>query len=65
MVLKSITEKKTNEPIKQALLNSLQKNDNVEEQRLNETANYVNNSQEAILIINFYRALLKQKIRKQ
>ena len=46
---KSKTKKKTNENIERELLNSLQENDDVEEQTLNETANNVNNSQEAII----------------
>ena len=46
MVLKSITRKKANEIINRELLNSLQENDHVEEQELNETANNVNISQE-------------------
>ena len=54
MVLKSINKKKTNETIKRELLNSLYENDNVEEQELNETVNYVNNSQEAIVMIRRY-----------
>ena len=41
---------KTNEVIKQGLLNLLHENDDVEEQELNETANNVENSQEAIFI---------------
>ena len=45
MVLKSITKMKTNEIIKPELLNSLQKNDDVKEQGLNETANKVKNAQ--------------------
>ena len=49
MVSKSVTKKKTNETIKQEFLNSLLENDDVGEQGLNETANNVNNSQEAIL----------------
>ena len=36
MVPKRINKKKTNETIKQELLNSLRDNDNVEEQELNE-----------------------------
>ena len=49
MVSKSINKKQTNETIKRELLNSLQENDNVGEQELNETANNVSNSQEAIV----------------
>ena len=64
MVSKSINKKKANETIKRELLNSLQENDNIEEQELNETANNVNNSQEAIAIIRRYEDLLKHKIKK-
>ena len=51
MVSKRIAKKTSNERTKQVLLNLLQENDDVEEQGLNETANNVNNSQEAIIII--------------
>ena len=52
MMSKKIASKKTNEIIKQTFLNLWLKNDNVEEQWLNET---VNNSQEAIHIINCHK----------
>ena len=64
MVSESITKKKTNENIKQELLNSLQENDDVEEQGLQETTNNVNNSQEAILIINRYEDIIKTQNKK-
>ena len=54
MVSKKIVQKKTNESTKRELPNSLQENDNVEEQGINEIVNNVNNSQEAILIIYRY-----------
>ena len=44
MGLKSITKKKTNETIKHELLNLLHENDHLEEQGLNEIANYVKSS---------------------
>lgn len=50
---------KTNEVIKQELLNLLHENDDVEEQELNETANNVKRSQEAIFIS------LKHKMKMQ
>ena len=59
MVLKSITKKKMNETVKQEFLNLLQENDDVEEQALNVTANNVNNSQEAILIIRHYEDIIR------
>ena len=59
MVLKSITTKKMNETVKQEFLNLLQENDDVEEQALNGTANNVNNSQEAILIIRHYEDIIR------
>ena len=46
------------------MLNLLQENDNVEEQRLNETANNVNNSQEAILMICHYEDIIKTQNKK-
>ena len=52
---KNVTKNKTNETIKQELLDSLQENDDVEEQGLNKTVNNVNKSREAILIINSYK----------
>ena len=58
MVSKSITKKKTNETVKRELLNSLQENDDVEEQGLNETAKNVKNSQEAIIIIRRYEDII-------
>ena len=65
MVSKSKTKKKSNETIKRELLNSLKENDDVEEQGLNETANNVNNSQEAIAIIRRYMEIIKKKTRRQ
>ena len=59
MVSKSISKKKTNEIIKRELLNSLQENYDVEEQGLHETAKNVNNSQEAIRLINCYEDTIK------
>ena len=64
MVSKSINKKKTNKTIKQELLNSLHENDNIEEQELNETANNVNNSQEAIVIIRRYEDIIKRQNKK-
>ena len=64
MVSKRIAKKKTNESIKRELLNSLQENDDVEEQGLIEAANNVNNSQEAIQIINRYEDIIKTQNRK-
>ena len=46
------------------MLNSLQENDDVEEQGLNETGNNVNNSQEAILIIHRYEDIIKTQNKK-
>ena len=60
MVSKSITKKKTNEIIKRELLNSLQDNDDIEEQGLNETANL----QEALRIINRYDDIIKTQNKK-
>ena len=60
MVSKSITKKKTNEIIKRELLNSLQDNDDIEEQGLNETANL----QEALRIINRYVDIIKTQNKK-
>ena len=67
MVWKSVTKKKTNEAIKQKLLNSLQENNDVQEQELNKTANRANNSQEDMPHLQFTatRTLLKFKIKKQ
>ena len=45
-------------------MNSLQENDNVEEQELNETANNVNNSQEAIVIIRHHEDIIKTQNKK-
>lgn len=64
MVLKSITKKKMNETVKQEFLNLLQENDDVEEQALNGTANNVNNSQEAILIIRHYEDIIRTQNRE-
>ena len=64
MVSKSINAEKTSETIKQELPNSLQENDNVEEQELNETANNINNSQEAIVIICCYEDIIKTQDKK-
>ena len=67
MVWKSVTKKKTDEAIKQKLLNSLQENNDVQEQELNKTANTANNSQEDMPHLQFTatRTLLKFKIKKQ
>ena len=64
MVLKRIAEKKVNETIKRELLNSLQQNDNAVKQGLTETPNNVNNSQEAVKIINCYEAIIKTQNQK-
>ena len=64
MALKSITKKKTNKTVKRELLNSLQDNDDVEVQGLNETANNVNNYQEAILIICRCEDIIKTQNKK-
>ena len=42
----------------------MQENDDVEEQGLNETANNVNNSQEAIIIIRRYESIIKTQNKK-
>ena len=62
-MLKSKTKKKANETIKRELLNSLKEND-VEEQRLNKRVSYVNNSQEAIVIIRRYEDIIKTQNKK-
>ena len=64
MVLKRIAEKKVNETIKRELLNSLQQNDNAVKQGLTETPNNVNNSQEAVKIINCYEGIIKTQNQK-
>ena len=64
MVLKSIIKEKTNETMKQEFLNLLQPNDDVEEQWLNEVANNVNNSQEAILTNRRYKDIIKTQNQK-
>ena len=64
MVSKSKTKKKTNESIKQELLNSLKENDDVEEQGLNETVNNVSNSQDAIFIVRSYVEIIKTQNKK-
>ena len=61
MVSKNINKKKTNETIKRELLNLLQENDNVEDQKLNKTANSVNNSQETKVMIRHYETIIKTK----
>ena len=73
MVLKSKTKKqqqqqkeqaKQNEGIKQDVLNLLKENDDVEGQGLTETANNVNNSQEAIVIIPCYEEIIRKNPKK-
>ena len=54
----------TNESIKRELLNSLKKNDDAEEQRLNEKANNVSNSQEATALIHRYKVVIKTQNKK-
>lgn len=51
--------KNKNETIKQKLLNSLQKKNDVEEQGLKKTANDVRNTKEAIIIIHRYKKIIK------
>ena len=53
---------KTNEVIKQELLNLLHENDDVEEQELNETANNVKRSQEAIFISLKHKMKMQQRL---
>ena len=60
----NITKKKTKEAIKRELLNLLQENDDVEEQGVNRTANNVNNSSEAVLIIRCYKDIIKTQNKK-
>ena len=64
MVSKSKIKKKTNQSVKRELLKSLKENDDAEEQGLNETVNNVNNSQEAIIIINSYEDIIKTQNKK-
>ena len=64
LVSKSKSKKKTNKSIKRELLNSLKENDDVEEQGLNETANNVNNSQEAITVVHRYEEIIKTQNKK-
>ena len=59
MVYKSVTKKKANEIVKGELLNSLQKNDDVEAQEFQKAGRNVNNSQETILIIRRYEEVIK------
>ena len=61
---KSITKRKSNETMKQELLNSLQDNDDVEEKGLKERSNKVSNSQEATIIIRRYEDIIKIQIKK-
>ena len=61
----NITKTKTKEAIKRELPNLLQENDDVEEQGVNKTANNVNNSLEAVLIIRCYKDIIKTQNRKQ
>ena len=63
MVSKRIAEKKTNESIKIELLNSFPENNDVEEQGFTAKANNVNNSQEAIQVINRYKDIIKTQIK--
>ena len=65
MASKSVNKKETNKTIKRQLLNLLQENDHVEEQELNETANNVNNSQEAIVIIRRCEDFIKTHKEKE
>ena len=60
----NITKTKTKEAIKRELPNLLQENDDVEEQGVNKTANNVNNSSEAVLIIRCYKDIIKTQNRK-
>ena len=64
MVPKSIIKKKFLESIKQELLNSLKENDNVEEPRVNETANETSNPQKALIIIHCYEDIIKTQNKK-
>ena len=64
MEWKKIARKKINKIIKQELLNFLHENDDVKEQGLKETAKNVNNSQEAIQIINHYKDIIKTQNKK-
>ena len=63
MVSKRIAKKKTNESIKIELLNSFPENNDVEEQGFTAKANNVNNSQEAIQVINRYKDIIKTQIK--
>lgn len=53
-MLKSITKKKTNQTLKQELVNFLKENGDVEQAGINEIANKTKDPIEAINIINQY-----------
>ena len=59
MMLKSISIKKTNETVKQELLNLLKENDNVDKLGLNEAANETSDPQKTILLIRRYQEIIK------
>lgn len=59
MVPKTIRKKKTNETVKQELLNSLKENDDLEEPGLDETAYAIMHPLEAVRITNPYKETIK------
>ena len=55
MVAKTTRKKKTNETIKQELLNSLKENDNLEESGLDATGDTITDTFEAVKVIKRYK----------
>ena len=59
MVAKTTRKKKTSDTVKQELLNSIKKDDNLEEPDINATADTIKDPLEAIRLIQSYKEIMK------
>ena len=59
MVAKTTRKKKTSDTVKQELLNSIKKDDNLEEPDINATADTIKDPLEAIRLIQSYEEIMK------
>ena len=64
MVAKTTRKKKTSDTVKQELLNSIKKDDNLEEPDINATADTMKDPLEAIRLIQSYEEILKTQSKR-
>lgn len=64
MVAKTTRKKKTSDTVKQELLNSIKKDDNLEEPDINATADTIKDPLEAIRLIQSYEEIMKTQTKR-